>query len=147
MEYVRVYADEDGESHFEDARPEVTEQQIADGVPPLLITGPFAVSALTFVEQKPGPSWERHVAPRRQWVMCVRGRRAIAVSDGERREFGPGIPILVEDTTGVEHHVDAADRRLRLRDAPGNRLSPSSGRHTERSAFASPRHRAESPDA
>jgi hypothetical protein len=40
MEYVRVYADEDGESHFEDVRPEVTEQQIADGVPPLLITGP-----------------------------------------------------------------------------------------------------------
>jgi hypothetical protein len=103
MEYVRVYADEDGESHFEDVRPEVTEQQIADGVPPLLITGPFAVSALTFVEQKPGPSWERHVAPRRQWVMCVRGRAAIAVSDGERREFGPGIPILVEDTTGVGH--------------------------------------------
>jgi hypothetical protein len=104
MEYVRVYADEDGESHFEDVRPEVTEQQIADGVPPLLITGPFAVSALTFVEQKPGgPSWERHVAPRRQWVMCVRGRGALAVSDGERREFGPGVPILVEDTTGVGH--------------------------------------------
>jgi hypothetical protein len=35
--------------------------------------------------------------------MCVRGRGAIAVSDGERREFGPGIPILVEDTTGVGH--------------------------------------------
>jgi hypothetical protein len=36
-------------------------------------------------------------------VICLRGRGAITVSEGERREFGPGEPILVEDVTGDGH--------------------------------------------
>ena len=47
--------------------------------------------------------WERHVAPRRQWVILLRGRIAVEVSDGERREFGPGSIVLAEDTEGRGH--------------------------------------------
>jgi hypothetical protein len=72
VDYVRIYAGDDGVSHFEDVHAEVSAQVVADGVPPLLVTGPFPVSALLFVEQRPGgPDWEPHVAPRRQWVICV----------------------------------------------------------------------------
>jgi hypothetical protein len=70
----------------------------------VVVTGPFPATAVAFVEQKPGgPEWEPHVAPRRQWVISLRGRGAITVSEGERREFGPGAPILVEDVTGGGH--------------------------------------------
>jgi uncharacterized cupin superfamily protein len=31
------------------------------------------------------------------------GRVAITVTDGERREFGPGDVLLAEDTTGAGH--------------------------------------------
>jgi hypothetical protein len=104
VDYVRIYAGDDGVSHFEDVDAEVSAQVVADGVPPLLVTGPFPVSALQFVEQRPGgPDWEPHVAPRRQWVICVRGRAEITVSDGERRRFEPGASILVEDVTGEGH--------------------------------------------
>jgi hypothetical protein len=104
VRYVRIYPDAGGRSHFEDVEAEMTEQRIADGVPPVLVSQPFPVSALVFVEQQPdAPDWDPHVAPRRQWVMALRGRAAITVSTGERREFGPGEPILVEDTDGEGH--------------------------------------------
>lgn len=62
------------------------------------------MSAMIFVEQPPGTSdWQPHVSPRRQGVMALRGRVAITVSTGERREFYPGEPILLEDTEGKGH--------------------------------------------
>ncbi|MBA2607420.1 MAG: hypothetical protein H0U92_00605 [Actinobacteria bacterium] len=104
MDYVRIYADENGVSHFEDVAASVVEQRVAEGVPPLLLTGPFPVSSFTIAEQPPGnPAWDPHVAPRRQWVSAVRGRVAITVSDGERREFDPGELVFVEDLTGDGH--------------------------------------------
>jgi hypothetical protein len=75
-----------------------------EGVPPLLVAGPFGAKGITFVEQPPStPDWEPHVAPRRQWVVVLRGRAAVTVSTGERREFGPGDVVLFEDTEGVGH--------------------------------------------
>ena len=104
MRYVRIWTDEAGATHFEDVEPPSTEQVVADGVPPVLVTGPFPVSSIIVVEPRPGgPDWEPHVAPRRQWIVVSRGRGAIQVTDGERREFGPGELILVEDVTGEGH--------------------------------------------
>jgi len=75
-----------------------------EGVPPLLLSGPFPVRGLIFVEQPPStPDWEPHVAPRRQWVIVLRGRAEVTVSTGERREFGPGDVLLFEDTEGEGH--------------------------------------------
>jgi hypothetical protein len=104
VKYVRIYSDDRGSSRFADVDAPTSERHIVDGVPPLLVSSPIPVSALMFVEQRPGaPDWEPHVAPRRSWVMVVRGRAAITVSAGERREFGPGEPILIEDTEGQGH--------------------------------------------
>jgi hypothetical protein len=104
MRYVRIYTTDTGASAFEDVDVAIAERRIADDMPPLRVSTPFPVSSLTFVEQLAGmPNWEPHVAPRRQWVMAVRGRLAITVSTGEQREFGPGEPILVEDTEGHGH--------------------------------------------
>ena len=36
-------------------------------------------------------------------MILLRGRMAIQVSDGERREAGPGAIVLVEDTEGEGH--------------------------------------------
>ncbi len=104
MRYVRIYSEDGGGSAFEDVDAAMSERHVVDGVPPLLVSEPLPVTALIFVEQRPGdPDWEPHVAPRRQWVMCLRGRVAIAVSSGERREFGPGELVLLEDTEGKGH--------------------------------------------
>jgi hypothetical protein len=44
-----------------------------------------------------------HPAPRKQWVVMLRGAIEVEVSDGTRRRFGPGELVLVTDTTGSGH--------------------------------------------
>jgi hypothetical protein len=104
MEYVRVYADGDGATHIDDVVVEGELREIVAGVPPVLVSAPHPAAGLIFVQQpEDAADWERHVAPRRQWVILLRGRMALEVSDGERREFGPGSIVLAEDTEGLGH--------------------------------------------
>jgi len=105
MRYVRVFADENGRSAFEDVEVEGTPTVTVEGVPPLLVSGPFPASAMLVVEQPPDgtPEWEPHVAPRAQWLVVLTGRAAVTVSNGERREFGPGTLLSFEDTEGEGH--------------------------------------------
>jgi hypothetical protein len=104
VRYVRVVADEGGRSRFEDAELPAEPGHTVEGVPPLLLSGPFPVSEVIFVEvPTETPDWEPHVAPRRLWVIVLSGRAAITVSDGERREFGTGDVLLMEDTSGEGH--------------------------------------------
>jgi hypothetical protein len=104
MEYVRIYAGDDGHSHFEDVTVPGELREIVAGVPPVHVSDPHPAAALVFVQQpEDAADWERHVAPRRQWVVLLRGRFAATASDGERREFGPGAIVLAEDTEGEGH--------------------------------------------
>jgi quercetin dioxygenase-like cupin family protein len=104
MRYLRVYAGDDGASRFEDVELKGAPVRVAEGVPPLLVSGPFACSGILFVEQPKGASdWQAHVAPRKQWIIVLSGRAAITTTDGQCREVGPGDVILAEDTTGRGH--------------------------------------------
>jgi quercetin dioxygenase-like cupin family protein len=105
MRYVRIFADEHGRSAFEDVEVEGTPAVTVEGVPPLLVSGPFPASGMLVVEQPAGgtPEWEPHVAPREQWLVVLSGRAAVTVSNGERREFGPGALLSFEDTEGEGH--------------------------------------------
>jgi hypothetical protein len=44
-----------------------------------------------------------HPAPRRQWVVMLRGALRVAVTDGTSGEFRPGDLLLLEDTSGTGH--------------------------------------------
>ena len=104
MRYLRIYAEDGGASRFEDVELEGTITHIVNGVPPLLVSGPYRCSEITFVEQRGDASnWETHVAPRRQWLIVISGRAVVTTSDGERREVGPGDVVLAEDTGGRGH--------------------------------------------
>ena len=41
LRYVRIYSTDDGESRFEDVEVVGDPTHIVDGVPPLLVSGPF----------------------------------------------------------------------------------------------------------
>jgi quercetin dioxygenase-like cupin family protein len=105
MRYLRINADVDGTSRFEDLELKGTMTHIVDGLPPLSVSGPFACSEITFVELQPNETvgWEAHVAPKRQWVIVLSGRVVITVSGGHAREVGPGGVMLLEDTSGSGH--------------------------------------------
>ena len=91
MRYLRIYAEDGGASRFEDAELQGTMTHIVRGVPPLLVSGPFRCTGITFVEQPKDAHWEAHYAPRKQWIIVLCARAAITITDGQCRESVPAI--------------------------------------------------------
>lgn len=98
MKYFRIYADSDGESHFEDIAVEFGANQrgsdVSDVVP---------VTGLMFRRSPADQFVDWHPAPRRQFVVTLSGHAEIEASDGEVRQIGPGTVMLAEDITGKGH--------------------------------------------
>jgi hypothetical protein len=105
MRYVRLFAGPDGESHFEDVRLELSPvAEYARGVPQVHLSAAHSSTTLTFVTAPPGWVGDWHPGPRRQFMIKLSGVTEVMASDGERREFGPGTVLLLEDTTGKGHY-------------------------------------------
>lgn len=101
MDIVRIYADTDGDSRFEDVHLDL---------PPFSVSGLRTASselwptqAVQFRHVEDDFASDFHTAPRRQLVVNLAGSSEIEVSTGERRVMGPGTVQLVEDTTGRGH--------------------------------------------
>lgn len=104
--YTRIVRTDDGGSTFEDAELQLTEQQVADGVPPMFVGGLSSSAGVVLLRSAAFDS-DPHPAPSRQWVVMLRGAIEVEVSDGTRRRFGPGDLVLVADTTGSGHSTFA----------------------------------------
>lgn len=98
MRLLRLYADRDGQSHFEELTPRVQSDGDTE-IAPL----PRAEGNVYFRRVSAGqaPSW--HNAPQRQFVVILEGEMEVEVSDGATRKFGPGDVLLVEDVSGAGH--------------------------------------------
>lgn len=122
MKVTRVYADDRGESHFEDI-----EIELADGGEIGRLSRAYPVESVVFRENAPDYDYDWHCAPRRQYIALLDGAIEIEVSTGEKRRFGGGDVLLVEDTTGRGHRTRTVDGRARrslfiaLGDAPAPR--------------------------
>ncbi len=103
MKYVRIYADENGESHFEDIEIEFLPVDFAPPAPPINISSFTPANRFGFANVPPGWSGDWHPTPKRQIFFYLSGTIEAEVSDGEIRQFGPGSVTLVEDTTGKGH--------------------------------------------
>jgi quercetin dioxygenase-like cupin family protein len=101
--YVRLFSDDNGESHFQDIQTDLNPTEFAPGIPNLFISDPFhATEALHFG----APSgWEAdwHVSSGRHLFAVITGEWEVSSSDGEVRRFSRGDVLLVEDTTGKGH--------------------------------------------
>ena len=101
--YVRVYADADGETHFEEVELPRKRRESPTGTVDE-VTAPIPVEGLVFrLVVSEASDTEPHNAPRRLVIVQVDGSVEVEVSDGEKRVFGPGSVLLVEDTTGKGH--------------------------------------------
>lgn len=109
MKITRVYADEQGESHF-------AEHEIALNDAGMIghLSDPLPAKAIIFRKNEAGYDYGWHCAPHRQFIVLLDGVLEIEVSDGEQRIFHGGEILLMEDTTGRGHrtrHVEAKERR------------------------------------
>jgi hypothetical protein len=100
--YTRIAPTEDGGSAFEDDLLHLDEQVVADGVPSMFVGDLRPTSRVVFLRSTEFDS-APHPAPRRQWVIPLRGTIEIEVSNGSRRRFEPGDLLFVADTTGSGH--------------------------------------------
>ncbi len=104
MKVVRVYAGDDGESHFEDVDIEVRSQGGIGRLSKLIRGG-----GVMFREVDGDYDLDFHTAPRRQFVVNLRGAVDITVGSGETRRLESGDILLAEDTTGNGHKSRAVD--------------------------------------
>ena len=103
MRYVRIFADSEGESHFEDVDIPMTPVEMIPPAPPLNLAGFEPANQVSFLSGPPGWYGEPHRAPKPSIYFCLQGEWEIETSDGERRRFGPGAVLRTDDTTGKGH--------------------------------------------
>ena len=97
MVIYRIYADEAGESHFEQLAFHSMGEDVVAGMSKC-----HTQSFVLFREtESSSPDW--HCAPQRQLVILLDGKVEVLVSDGEKRTFETGDIILAEDTHGKGH--------------------------------------------
>lgn len=107
LSYARLYTGADNETHFEDVTVAFTYQgDYGSKIPSVWLSegGLMEVAGFHFVSMPSG--WvggDWHPAPARQFIMPLSGEMEFEVSDGEKRVFGPGDVLLVEDTSGKGH--------------------------------------------
>ena len=98
LRYFRIYADEQGESHFEDI--DVPVEKSASGSD---LSALIPATGVIFRRSPADQYIDWHPAPRRQFVVTLSGEAEIEASDGEVRRIGPGTVMLADDTTGKGH--------------------------------------------
>jgi hypothetical protein len=103
ISYVRIFADDQGESHFEDVDVSLSLVEVAPGISPLFASAFQEASRYGFLRAEPGWREDWHPAPQRQFLVYLAGVTEFRVSDGEVRRLGAGTILLAEDTTGKGH--------------------------------------------
>ena len=103
MRYLRLYADRDGETHFEDVEEGMREEYFAPPADPFLVSEIRDASRFSFFEFPVGWVGIAHPAPRRQFFAVVQGVIKVTVTDGESRIAKVGDVLLVEDTNSKGH--------------------------------------------
>ncbi len=109
MKVTRIYPGNDGESHFEDV--DVPLENFRGGV--LKRSKPLKASGMTFGVFEGALKENWHTASRKQCIIILSGEVELGVSDGQKRSFGPGRVLLLEDTTGKGHTTHSVDGKLR----------------------------------
>ena len=104
---TRIYTGPDGESHFEDIEIPVQAKNVGRESEHINATG------MVFVELDSDHVYDWHNAPRRQYMITLKGEGEFEIGDGTRRRFGPGDILLAEDTTGRGHKSQTINNRPR----------------------------------
>lgn len=98
MNYFRIYAGPDGESHFEDVAVALNGQPGGSVYSDL-----YPATGVIFRRSPADQFLDWHPAPRRQFVVTLSGEAEVEASDGEVRHIGPGTIMLAEDLMGKGH--------------------------------------------
>ncbi len=105
MQYARIYASSDGESHFGDSELEFAPDDFAPPAPPLDTTEFVKAKNFGYIRCPPGWFGDWHPSPERQVMLVLTGTWELSVSDGETRILTPGSITILDDTEGKGHQT------------------------------------------
>jgi hypothetical protein len=103
MRYARLFADDSGESHFDDIEIEFTATDYVPSAAPVDFSAALPGSHVAFMRAPAGWASDFHVSSARTMFVVLNGEWEVTASDGESRRFPTGSALLVEDTTGTGH--------------------------------------------
>ncbi|HEX5703392.1 MAG TPA: hypothetical protein VFX97_09365 [Pyrinomonadaceae bacterium] len=103
MRYARLFADDTGESHFDDVEIEFTATDYVQSAAPVDFSAALPASQVAFMRAPAGWASELHVSSARSMFVVLSGEWEVTASDGESRRFRMGSTLLVEDTSGRGH--------------------------------------------
>ena len=105
IEYLRIYSDEEGCSHFETKFIDLEAKDYAPPAPPLNTSTLKSADKFVFLELPVGWYGDWHPTPVPQWLVLMAGMCEIEAGDGERITFKAGDVILLDDLTGKGHQT------------------------------------------
>jgi hypothetical protein len=99
MRATRIYSDSKGETHFEDVNIQL--ENVRGNT--IGKSEPLKASGMSFAAFNGTLAEGWHTAPRKQAIIILNGEVDLAVSDGDKRRFGSGHVLILEDTFGKGH--------------------------------------------
>ena len=93
MAIFHMFTGDDGQSHIEE--PPLSAQPGQDT--------PQATKEISFREMPAGMAMDWHNAPRRQYVIVMKGQMEVGFKDGSVQRCNPGDAVLAADLTGSGH--------------------------------------------
>ncbi|NEU10135.1 hypothetical protein GZH53_17560 [Flavihumibacter sp. R14] len=105
---TRIYADENGDTHFEALSMPLT----ASG-PIGYLSESMPVKNIIFRKVEPDYDYTFHTAPHRQFIVLLDVGIEVETSLGDKRQFQAGEVLQVEDVTGKGHrsrNLEAKER-------------------------------------
>jgi hypothetical protein len=103
MQYVRLYSDERGDTHFAPVTLQMNETDYRPPAPPLHVSHAREAHVVQFVRMPSGWAGAGILPPEHQFLICLKGTLEVTASNGKSRTFGPGGILLMEDVSGKGH--------------------------------------------
>jgi hypothetical protein len=103
MRYARLFADDSGESHFDDIEIEFRATDYVQSAAPVDFSPTLRASQVSFMRAPAGWTSDLHVSAARNMFVVLSGEWEVTASDGESRRFAAGSALLVEDISGKGH--------------------------------------------
>lgn len=113
--YIRLYTDSDGHSRLEDVVLRGRTTGVVESDLRATFSEPLQADWVVFRHVvKEADDSHPHNAPRRQFIIMLKGECEVETSTGEVRRLGPGDVLLTEDMDGIGHMTRRIGQEDRL---------------------------------
>lgn len=115
IEYLRIFADEEGCSHFEIRTIDLEAKDYAPPAPLLNTSILETADNSVFLELPIGWYGDWHPTPVRQWLILITGICELEAGDGEKVTRKAGDVVMLDDLTGKGHQTKViGDESVRI---------------------------------